>query len=121
MVVKASFILLARGMLGRSSGRVESATRDYVSLFGISARTTVDVWNRCDFDHEAKLRPKHLLWALLMMKTYSSQAIMAALAGTTRKTFRKWAWKAMRVMADSHSDIVSGLFVFAAFTCCYRC
>ena len=87
MVLRSTFLLLARGILGRSSGRRDSQDRDYKALFGVSLRVTCDVWNVAGFEQDRKLRPKHLLWALLMMKTNSSQSVLAALTQTTRKTF----------------------------------
>jgi hypothetical protein len=41
----------------------------------------------------------HLLWALLFMKCYTSEQVLANMVGTTPKTFRKWIWPFVTVIA----------------------
>lgn len=49
--------------------------------------------------------PSHLLWALLFLKQYSTEAINGALAKCDEKTYRKWVWEMISFIAEL--DVVS--------------
>lgn len=104
MVNNYTFLRIGRSMLG-ANGR-ESRDRDFKGLFGVPVVVCMDVWQQCDFVGEG-MKPKHLMWGLLMLKIYGNQSVLAAVASTTRKTFRKHAWKAVKLIAARYPDVVS--------------
>lgn len=90
----------------------EHGGRDFNSIFGKTPEVVALTWNLLDLgDTGAKL--KHLLWALMFMKTYSKEPVLASMAKVTRKTFRKWVWIVIFRIADLSGNIVSELTCFA--------
>jgi hypothetical protein len=59
------------------------------------------------FSNEVKV--KHVLWALLFLKTYGNEAQMSAMAQVDRKTFRKWIWIVVPGIAQLYEKVVSRL------------
>lgn len=49
----------------------------------------------------------HLLWALLLMKVYASEAVLSGIVGADQKTFRKWSWLLIRKVATLKDRVVS--------------
>ena len=64
----------------------------FKSLFGVSASLCASAWNAIGDAIPKRAFPRHLLWALLLLKAYFSEKINSALTGTDYKTFRKWSW-----------------------------
>ena len=46
-------------------------------------------------------KPKHLLWALMLVKVYAKEEVLAKLARCDEKTFRKWAWLFVEEISES--------------------
>ena len=70
-------------------------SRRFVAHFGISLDACSQLWKELT---EKQLLPReaqhrYLLWALLFLKTYSTEEINASLVGVSPKTFRNWVWK----------------------------
>jgi len=81
---------------------------DFKSMFGISADLTAVVWNICNFP--AGTQPKHLVWALLLLKTYANEIHLIKMAtngSVCRKTFRKWVWIVIEAIAAQAPSVVS--------------
>jgi hypothetical protein len=57
----------------------------------------------------------HLLWALMFLKAYFTEAIGAALCGCDEKTYRKWVWIVVGELA--HIDVVSHHMAFMYHAC----
>lgn len=56
----------------------------------------------------SKPKPKHMLWALLFLKTYSTEPTLASrVGGVDEKTFRKWTWLYLEGIAGLASKAVS--------------
>jgi hypothetical protein len=55
--------------------------------------------------------PKNLLWGLLFLKVYGTEDVLSDMVGTTRNTFRKWAWKIVEVLDDMEAEVVSRVYV----------
>lgn len=75
----------------------DSADKDnrFRALFGVSSELVADIWNWIEARtiDEPGAQPKHLLWALLFMKVYSTEEVHCAVVSwPTVKTFRKWSW-----------------------------
>lgn len=110
LLTESSFLYHGDQILRRAGteGSLGNDPKDYRALFGISPRSTADLWNRCrdSFPHGAE--PKHLLWALLFLKTYSNENVLITLVGpVTRKTYRKWVWGIINAVALNVPAVVS--------------
>ena len=97
---ESDFLLAAREM-----GFVE--TRNFLSSFGCTVAVITTLWNLIDPSNICSARPKHLLWALLFLKTYAKEATLCAIAKTNRTTFKTWAWLMLRHIAALRFHIVS--------------
>ena len=52
--------------------------------------------------------PLHFLWALLLLKVYSSETVLCALAGgADEKKYREVSWTWVRYIAELSYDLVS--------------
>ena len=65
-------------------------------LFGLDPRLAHFLWERLVdgnfFSHLPGVQERHLLWALLLLFTYPSEAVACVIVKVSRKTYRKWAW-----------------------------
>ena len=63
----------------------------------------------------------HLLWALMFLKLYAAECVLASIAAVNEKTYRKWAWAFVDALADLHTQVVSscwcwcGIHLFVPF------
>ena len=95
-------------------GRVPYQLRRFKAHFGVSPYIICCLWNRLVEDEGAPLRytghvansPRHLLWALLFLKLYSSESVLARICGTTEKTFRQRVWL-MLISISNMRNVVS--------------
>ena len=80
--------------------------RDFRTLFGCSPVTCSVIWVKCDFSHQVKR--KHLLWALMFLKTYGTEATLTVKAGISdRKCFRETIWPIIKKIASLRKREVS--------------
>ena len=50
----------------------------------------------------------HMLWALMFLKVYSKETTMSLMAGgIDEKTYRKWVWQLVSLIADLEPVVVS--------------
>ena len=70
----------------------------FISNFGVSPSVMTRMWNLID---QSKIRPKHLLYGCHFLKVYSTENVHVAMFDVDPKTFRKWSWKAIELMAFS--------------------
>jgi hypothetical protein len=55
--------------------------------------------------------PCHLLWALLLLKTYETESVLAGLCGGVNEdTFHKWAWHFIEKISYLEHEVVSSCF-----------
>ena len=54
-----------------------------------------------------KSLPKHLLWAMLFLKSYGPEPFLAGLVGVAEKTWRKWVWLMINAINRLYSRVVS--------------
>jgi hypothetical protein len=75
--------------------------------FGCSVNVVTIVWNLLvvQLKVPAKGVPKHVFWALALMKSYRTEAVYSAWFHVDAFTFRKWAWAF--ILAMSRLDVVS--------------
>ena len=108
------FERLASDIVGKDLRRMapKSCNRKFRSFFGASSKVCALLWHFVDLSEYPSAAPKHLLWALLFMKIYSTEDIHASMAGgVDPKTFRKWTWIVVRAIADLETEFVR-LFYF---------
>ena len=87
-----------------------SVQRRFRATFGLTSDDCCDLWERlsCSDCVSRKSQPFHLLWALMLMKVYVSETVLAALAGgVDEKTFQKWAWMFIHAISMLEADMVS--------------
>lgn len=81
----------------------------FVGCFGASSVVVAELWNMIKNDGEITSggRLKHLLWALIHLKVYSTVEIHCSIAGwPSRTTFAKWAWYFVERIAKLKDDVI---------------
>ena len=104
--------LLAQDVLHWPSSRKwKSKDRDrrFKSIFGASSFVIADLWNRikhsCELEPAAE--PKHLLWALVFLKNYSSYEVLCCIVGWPNSTtFSNWAWYFVPKINELKDDVI---------------
>lgn len=88
-------------ILGRAPGiRVHYENRRFRSLFGVSATTCANAYNLLSESVPRGGNLKHFLWSLLFLKIYGTEDVCCTIVRTTRKTFRKWIWIFIPLLAN---------------------
>lgn len=84
----------------------------YMANFGTHPSVVAVLWRMVAGINgiDAYFKPKHLLWGLFFLKTYTTFDVIACRVGADEKTVRKWVWYAVRVVADLVDDVVSRMF-----------
>jgi DDE superfamily endonuclease len=77
--------------------------------FGAPASVITDLWNRLEGNIEVSSQPKHLLWSLVFLKTYSSsEDVLCTIVGhPDPKTFRTWSWYFVEKIADQIDQVIT--------------
>lgn len=60
-----------------------------MQFFGAGPTVSSITWI---YIHSTDAIPKHLLWALLLLKVYATKFVHEALNSVHGETFRRWAW-----------------------------
>lgn len=106
---EAAMAAAIRGVLGYEkpkSQRVENErTRGF---FGAPLSVITELWGRLvPLVALPGAHPKHLLWALVFLKVYSTTAVHCRLVGwVDEKTFRKWSWYFLSLIASLKDDVI---------------
>lgn len=77
----------------------------YTNLLVILVELSAAVWQKILPYTADKSDPKHLLWALLVLKNYYIESVNDKIIGVCRNTFRLWAWRTIGDIAEM--DVVS--------------
>lgn len=100
-------------------GRRSMTTRLFTSLFGANNLAIAKLWMLiCDTNPlyrgaDGFVEPKHLLWTLTFLKQYTTEDVLASVAGVSPKTFRKHVRRTMDRINACYPSVVSGLlFVY---------
>ena len=109
--IRDSLLVAANSIMDRTSAvkdikDMSLPRRNMMSFFGASLSTCVALWNICNFKGK-KVQPKHLLWTMMFLKTYTSENVLARIAGTTPKTFRKWKFVVVEEISSNMHKVVS--------------
>jgi hypothetical protein len=104
----------------RPSPSARVSRERFVAFFGIEAYLCSIVWkdileNGATLPLKSKPKPEHFLWALLFLRRYDTEPILASIAGCDEKTFRKWCWFYLDAIANLDRKYVSQ---HQHFCCC---
>jgi hypothetical protein len=111
---------IAQQMLGcNMEGSGVAFLRRFKAHFGVSPFIASCIWNRMLDENTLPtlkarpMMPKHLLWALMFLKLYSTEEVLCRKCGTTEKTFRRRVWLMLCSIAtlDVVSYLTASMFV----------
>jgi len=88
--------------------------RHFRAHFGVSPSTCALLWKAIVGNRyilPPKATPQHLLWALLYLKLYDTDEVLADLVGVDVKTFCKWSWDMVQAIAKLKPQVVSYLSI----------
>ena len=81
------------------SGNERDFNARWHSHFYAEPKVCADVWSHLDIDDDLDApddriaEPSHLLWCLLLLKTYETEPVLSGLCGgIDEDTFSKWVW-----------------------------
>jgi len=81
--------------------------RAFVALFGLRPLEIYQLWGCIVESHNReKIAPKHLMWALLFLRSYGREEVLATMVGVTEKTMRQWIWTVVHELARVDTLIV---------------
>jgi hypothetical protein len=108
-LTQSRLLQLAGTILNYTLSGSDESLKDFRAHFGMAPGSVINLWFRIDQAMRIPVgaKPIHLLWALLHLKVYGSQTVMARMCKTNRKTFRKWVKKMVRAIHSIASRIVS--------------
>jgi hypothetical protein len=102
---------LGSDIMTRSTGGSSPVfERRWIAHFGVEVFVCVDVWKRLRINKEGpeNAEPKHLLWALLLLKQYGTESDLAGKCeGVDEQTFRKWSWIFIEKISYLEHEVVS--------------
>lgn len=98
-----AFYLLSQSVLG-----VKDDDRSFRAHTGTTPDVCSLIWNRISANEQRSsyMQPVHLLWALHFLKVYSTEDVIVSRLDTTRKTYRKWVWKVLRLICRMKREVV---------------
>jgi hypothetical protein len=93
------FYSIGMSIIGRNGDREsETSRRRFASWFGTDPQKCSILWEKLNhygwfqYTGSRGTHPKHLLWTLMFLKCYGTEAVHAANVGADEKTYRKWVW-----------------------------
>ena len=96
------FTNIDNGFGVNESNHLETQNRRFRSLFGCSPLHCFQLWSLIE-DHPPGSEPKNLLYALLLLKVYSSEHVHRAIIGNKSvcgKAFRKWSCTYIKLLSE---------------------
>jgi hypothetical protein len=117
-LVDASAVLeVGRAIMKRETNRsVATEERRFREFFGCSPTVAANAWNMIELKGEEWTgiqqhfgrEVKHMLWALMFLKTYAKESTLSTLAGgVDEKTLRKWSQIYVEALAMLEPYLVS--------------
>lgn len=86
---------------GNNAPFTERNLGTFKSHFGTTPGVCAFVWNAIA-QHSAGAEFYHLLWALMFIKIYASEAVLKGKAGVQdEKTLTKWTWIVLRAIENN--------------------
>jgi hypothetical protein len=112
-VASDEFKSLGAAIMSRhAAGSAAAFNARWMSFFGVEPEVCEEVWRYLDADEpeDQSAEPVHLLWALLLVKTYGTEAVLAGICGGGHKeTFSKWAWHFLEKISYLEPEVVSSV------------
>lgn len=105
----------AEMMCRHTAGSTGAFSARWISYFGVEPEVCEDVWRRLDVDDpdDKYAEPVHLLWALLLAKTYETEAVLTGICGGCHEdTFSKWAWHFLTKISYLEQEVVRSSVAF---------
>jgi hypothetical protein len=101
---------VAREALSMPRSNAKEEDRVFRAFFGVPINVITALWSllqvRIDDSHRNAER-KHILWALVFLKIYSTEDVHRRIVGwPTAKTFRKWSWYFIGLVASLVDDVI---------------
>ena len=83
--------------------------RKFCSWFGANAFICSKIWQHILLlgPLQRGCVPKHLLWSLMYMKSYSHEHVISLIVKADEKTVRKWKWYIIDLVAKISDKVVS--------------
>ena len=95
------FLVFAQDIMPTNGCPSETALKGrFRALFGVSENVCSRVWFCLLPVLPSQAIPFHFLWALMFLKTYASEHVNSTMSSVDAKTFRKWSWKFIKLLAD---------------------
>ena len=108
-----TFLKLGLRLIGQPAGShaFRKEMMNFRAFFGASPANCSFLWGKLE-QHllVGHGRPEHLLWALMQLKVYSHEKVMANLACVHPDTFTEWAFYYIERIAKLKPDFVSEPF-----------
>lgn len=113
------FWRLGASIIGKATtGSEDALRRFFLEFFGVNEAVCALVWHKLGINEESNeedckgCEPCHLLWGLLWLKDYSTEAKLCKLVATDQqavdpKEFRARSQFIVERIADIHADVVS--------------
>jgi len=99
------FLTFSRTILRRPvGGSTTTLRKKYQTVFGVTPELTVTLWeavlSQALEEQIGGISPEkqHLLWALMLLKLYSPEEVLATMANVSRNTFRTHAWNVILLL-----------------------
>jgi len=107
------FMSMGRRITHQADGRCFSTElRRFRAFFGVSPSTCTFLWAKIDtFNLAPRARPVHLLWALLFLTVYDTEAVIAGFLGIDEQTYREWSFELVKVIAKLKPHLVRPLSI----------
>ena len=78
--------------------------------FGAPVSIVAEIWNMIEYSLTENEQVKHLLWALVFLKTYSTELVHCGMVGwPDAKTFRKWTWHMLFTTCAMTLHVISSM------------
>jgi hypothetical protein len=111
-VSEDQFRELGREIMNVRAHRQRSRDREdrrFKAFFGVKPARAYETWSllighRC---LPPNAKPEYLLWALLFLKIYATEAVLSGLIGHDENTIRKWVWWLVKALAKLSKHLVS--------------
>ena len=97
----------------RSDRSHATQNQRFKALCGVHPTVSAIVWGELKRSMlvEDACKPKHLLWVLIFLKTYSTESSLAVAIGADEKTLRKWIFIIIYAISDLEDDWVGAFLV----------
>ena len=111
----SSFLKLGMSLFSEAaqSDRSHVTQNQHFKLIcGVHLTVSVIVWGELKQSMLVKdaCKPKHLLWVLIFLKTYTTESSLVVAIGVDEKTLRKWIFIIIYAISDLEDDWVGSLF-----------